>query len=270
MIGSFLRQLFGEERLTGKTRIPTLASMAAAGIDVPGFSNPHAPKTEAAPAPALASAGANAGEGATSLVPPPTAAEVASSSKAMVRGAALAALVMVAMVGAFLGVQAFLKPSVATPPAPGTAAVTPVALPVGPGGGTENQPPKGPDEQVPAPIGSTAVVPIPTPMREPRPEKKIRLTAGIIEEYVNKNTSNIMKCPEVHRAELDDRTGDQLKFSVTFTIVSSGRVSNAELAGDIAGSRLARCFEGKIRNIKFPAHLDQEVTLTQPFTFNVK
>lgn len=87
---------------------------------------------------------------------------------------------------------------------------------------------------------------------------------------MNRKTADIMKCSEVHKAELENRKGGELRFSVKFTIVSSGKVSDAELGGDIAGSRLARCFEGKIRNLKFPAHLDQEVTLTLPFAVAVQ
>src|SRR5512140_3544442 len=117
LVAAYVKSLFGEERVAVKTRIPTLASLAPAGLQLPGFS-PDA-KTQAAPAspPAQAQplpvAGRRPADPGTQMA---TAEDLAAIRRGGSRAAWLVGGVLLGL-AAFAGAFVFLKSQIAQPPA---------------------------------------------------------------------------------------------------------------------------------------------------------
>ncbi|MBI3182540.1 MAG: protein kinase [Myxococcales bacterium] len=243
----YLRTLFGEERFNHKTRIPSLAKLAASGVDVPGFSNPYAPKTDAGAAVADAR---GAGPATISV-----GAATKTGPLVRPRGALFAALGGAVAVVAALGLGAslaFLRPSPAggQPGEEQVAAAQEDAGAAGPALASELQ-----DAGEPARAEADAG-------RVPRPP--VVLTAAAIQKVVQRNSADIMRCFERYRDEL---ASDRGAVNVTFSIVASGRVTVAKAE---VGGEVGKCLEGRVKALRFPPHRDKEVWLTLPLKYEVK
>ncbi|MFZ5470782.1 MAG: protein kinase domain-containing protein [Myxococcota bacterium] len=250
MVATYLCSLFGEERLANKTRIPTLASLAQSGVDVPGFSNPYSPKTD----PEVDEAAKDAATRAVGQ--PPTVQRALRRRRGV---GALGLLAVLAVAGVTWGV------------------FRPGWTPSGGGGG---KPVGSDDAGAEAPVtkdldaGKVAEVvdagevaervEVP-PKPPPKGVKPISLTLPIIQGVVKKRSGAIMKCMEQHKADLPADIG---QLNVNFTIVSSGKVSQAK--SDLSDKAVGRCVEGQIRALRFPLHTDREVSLTLPFRYTIK
>ena len=297
-LGSFLRNHFGEERYTEKTRIPTLATLTAARPTDPEFAA-VVPPAQGSGTNAYGQAGRVSGTGMSPVTvhgrtgasvpaPPPAVAEGASPPRPASRRWLMG---VVGGVGLMLAGAAFVvsrptsTPSVGevTPPGPAQVAapVTPEvpAAPVG-----TQAPAAGPDtapvDTSPTPGGdtvATSVTEVPAtpedapdegPSRKPVVRgTKERVSLGIedIQRVVSNGRSQITGCFERYKSNLPSTAGE---VQVQLTIVSSGKV-RAGTRGPLASTDVGRCLESKAERLRFPAHRDQEVTVLMPFSWKV-
>ncbi len=273
-VSRYLKGLFGEERVAIKTRIPTLASLVPAGVQLPGF-HPDA-KTQASPGPKLTpSLGITVTEGATRAGSQPGSTEAATrlgTEPGRARRSSLGVVLLSVAASAVVAVAAVLgmrllqeKPSsteVLSAPAvveSAPVAVVPVAQPEVDAGtvlaaGAEPLTGEGPGEER-------------TLRKTPTRTKPVQLDAAAISKVVSRGTGSIMKCFESFKSELP---ADQGKVLVKFTIVSSGKVSATEVQGALGSTRVGACLAKNVSRLRFPAHTDREITLTQAFGYTVQ
>ncbi|MDQ3263022.1 MAG: protein kinase [Myxococcota bacterium] len=275
-VSRYLKGLFGEERVAIKTRIPTLQSLVPTGLQLPGF-HPDA-KTQAASGPKLTpSLGISISEGATrvgSQPGNPAAAPSPGTEPGRARRSSLGVVLLSVAASAVVAVAAVLgmrllqeKPPpvaevsapVAVDSPPALDAVAPASQPELDAGtvlaaGSEPRTGEGPGEE--RPIRKTP----------PRP-KPVQLDAAAISKVVSGGTGSIMKCFESFKSELPS---DQGKVLVKFTIVSSGKVSATEVQGALGSTGVGACLAKNVSRLRFPAHTDREITLTQAFGYTVQ
>ncbi|MBX7097944.1 MAG: protein kinase [Myxococcaceae bacterium] len=248
-LATFMAGFFGPERMSSKVSIDSLAQMAKKGVDVPGYSNPYAPKTEA---------GASDATVATKVVSPGTVA----GRPVRRRGALLLAGALgVLALGAAVAVGAVLF----RPPAGG--AVDPV-VPVAADAGAMPEPvPDAAVAAVPVAVEDAgAVAPVvDAGVKAPAPSRPVVLDQKLIMGVVRRFSGKVAKCFEQFSGELPAAQG---QLDVTFTIVSSGKTVN--VSGGLPGKQVSRCVEGVVKEMQFPAHRDKEVTITVPFTYTRK
>ena len=106
---------------------------------------------------------------------------------------------------------------------------------------------------------------VPEVVKKPVLDAPVSLDVPLVQKTVNKSRGAISRCFEDHKDELQ---ADEGQINVTFTIVSSGKVSVAR--SDIGKTAVGKCLEARIRALKFPRHRDQEVELTLPFAYQLK
>jgi serine/threonine protein kinase len=240
-LAHYLRSLFGEARVTSKTRIPTLESLVASGMVVKGFTDPDLKTQQSGPKAPSVPAVATAPHRSTNWL---------SWAAVGVAGLALIAA------GATFGFQwmkdAAEPPTVRVP----TLAVAPPAA--GP-----SVPPAAPVPQA-APSPSPPVTAEAVKPAQARPQK---LTMKEIQRVVSQGRAPMTRCLETHKAELPATQG---QVTVQVTIASSGKVTQAQVAGPLAGSTLAGCMTQEVERLKFPAHTDKEVILGIPYAYSVQ
>lgn len=88
------------------------------------------------------------------------------------------------------------------------------------------------------------------------------LTTSTIVGVVRKNSAALYKCFKEFEADLPESSGT---INLTFTIGSSGKVEDAQSA--MPGKSVGKCLESRMRAIRFPAHVDKEVTATLPLQY---
>jgi len=263
--GEYLRALFDKERVNQRTKIPSLVELAQAGVAVPGFSTEA--KTQAAPVPGQTDPSApRYTQGAAG--PQESEPEPASAARAVPRrsGTSLLAtgvlLGLLAFGGAFAALRYWPGTSRTPPsPPPDPVAVVPPPPPVAPPPVTPAPDP--PDEAVPPQV-EPAENPLPKPRRMERP---IQLDAVSIQRVVTRGSGPILHCFETYKADLPADRGQVL---VRFSILGSGKVTSAQTVGPLSGSRVATCLEQRVTRLQFPRHVDQEITLSAPFQYQVK
>ncbi|HLM47722.1 MAG TPA: AgmX/PglI C-terminal domain-containing protein, partial [Myxococcaceae bacterium] len=154
-------------------------------------------------------------------------------------------------------------------PAPSTA---PVVAP--PAVAEAQQPPAQPSTQeTPAAAVESAVTPPPevpeaagsvkAPVRTTK--ARVTLEAGDIQRVVSKGQGRISTCFEQYKRDLPSDEGE---VKVLLSIFSSGR-TNAVTQGPLAKQPVGRCLEKQVERLRFPAHLDKEVTVVMPFAYRV-
>lgn len=301
-LGSFLRNHFGEERYTEKTRIPTLATLTAARPTDPEFAA-MVPPVPGSGTNAYGQAGRVSGTGMSPVTvhgrtgasaphapPVPAVVEGASPSRPASRRWLMG---VVGGVGLMLAGAAFVvtRPAstggaVTQPPSPPVVTqVAPAPTPEVPTAPVGTQAPAaGPDTapvgKPPTPGGDTVAtsvtqvppteddVPDEAPSRKPVTRTtKERVSLGIedIQRVVSNGRSQITGCFERYKSNLPSTAGE---VQVQLTIVSSGKV-RAGTRGPLASTDVGRCLESKAERLRFPAHRDQEVTVLMPFSWKV-
>ncbi|MBI3182519.1 MAG: serine/threonine protein kinase [Myxococcales bacterium] len=259
-IAVYLRSLLGEQRLQSKTRIPSLPSLREAGSAVRGFSKPDIPALVNGPGPENTST-VTAGSASTMVVgaqgnaAPPAVSPPASGSGAKLKllvGLGAAAVVAAAVGGAVVAAK------VISPPAPVVVAPPPPAEPSPP-----PAPPNPPAEPVKEVKEEKEE---PKPAEPPREVRRVKLDAAGVEKAMRKGRAGVMSCFETHKDELRE---DQGHVVVQLTIASSGRVS-AAVQGAYAGTGVGRCLERQVSKVKFPPHVDKELTFGLPVRYSIK
>ncbi|NRD50315.1 MULTISPECIES: protein kinase [Corallococcus] len=304
-LGTFLRNHFGEERVTEKTRIPTMATLTAARPTDPEF---------AAISPPVAGAGTNtyghqvsrpSSTGVRALTAQnktapvqaqapepeivPSAPVAKPASRRWVLGL-VGGLGLVAAGVAFVVARPGGTATHVTPPPPAQQAVAPVAN--GNPAGTQGQgaPAQVPEGTTPVdvqgtvqdgtPVGDTVATSVTDSphvddgaedpshrkvVKKPVAKEPVSLGIDDIQRVVSGGRSKITGCFERFKSDLPAASGE---VQVELTIVSSGKV-RAGTRGPLASTDVGRCLETQAQSLRFPVHRDQEVTVLMPFSWKV-
>jgi serine/threonine protein kinase len=252
-LGEWLKGFFGPERTVEKTRIPSLSELK--GMPLPALTptSPLAGPRQSQSLPSLAVA-------TKFLLTPTPATRPAIGRSPLV----VLAVGILAGLAAAIATVKLLSPMLTTPSATAQdgrgAPIDTPALASGPDSGvplaiksndTSSEP--GVDAGLPAKVDTDPA---------PRP---IRLTTPIIASVVRRSTGSISRCFESFKDNLSSDSGTVL---VTITVARTGRVSRATTP--LGDSAVGRCLEKQTRTLRFPAHVDEEVTVTIPFQYEVK
>jgi serine/threonine protein kinase len=244
-MAAFMTAFFGPDRVASKTRIDSLSELATKGVDVPGFKNPLAPKTDPS---------GDAGhflEGATKAVGLPKSIVKQHSRR---RGIAAIGLALLVAVGAGVAIGMIkVQPPVVDPNSVVDAGVV----------GGPNLPIANEivDAGAPAVVdagGGELVI-------RPPPVKLGPLTPPIIMKGVRQHAGPVSRCFDTYKDDLPSDTG---QLSVFFTILGSGKVSQAK--SQLSEKRVGQCIEQAVMAMRFPLNTDKEVSLTLPFAYQVK
>jgi serine/threonine protein kinase len=250
-VSVYLRSLFGEARVAEKTRIPTLASLAHSGVDVPGFANPKSPPT----------APETAAEPSTQTAHGSTAR---SSTQVPALRRSPLPLIGTAVVGLLAGVGALWawnhyrsdgddrRPTVSPPPLPATMVVAPPAADSGSrqpldAGRVEEPPPARPDAGAHSPPA-------------------VHLTPEQVQKYILKQYVRVMQCFNQHKADLQSDSG---RVFVLLTIEPSGRASDVKLEGPVADTAVGKCLVKQVGQMTFPRNLEHGLRLKQALDYRV-
>jgi serine/threonine-protein kinase len=308
-VSGYLRALFGEERITQKTRIPTLVSLNQQTAGAPQFLVTQSqPGSESGARPLATPAAKPKGRlDATAVVgPPPSSEEAAQAVQAAaepvkkggsprwlfpVVGLGLGALVagsgilygrmnQPAPVAVVQQPAAQPSPGAPVPPPPPQAAQPVVTAP--------EEKPAAPDAQQAAapaePDAQKAAVADVAP--ESAPQSANPEAAGNDEptgktsrkRLVTLDASDIQRVVNKGRGPIlecfesfkEELPGEQGQVSVSFTILGSGKVTHARVGDSLGGSRVGRCLEQRVGKLRFPAHKDKEISLSLPFGYRIQ
>ena len=169
-MSGFMTAFFGPDRVGSKTRIDSLSELATKGVDVPGFANPLAPKTDP-------------GEGATKAIGLPNSLQPAGSKWPVLAAAVILAGVaaLAFRVGRTQTVEVAASPVVA--PVPVVVAEVPVPVAVV-------------EERVDAGVAVQPVV------------RPVTLTPALIMRVVNANKGAASRCFEQNKGDLPAEQGE--------------------------------------------------------------
>ena len=263
-LGNFMTSFFGPERVQSKTRIDSLAELAQQGVDVPGHSNPRAPKTDPDHTPTTVEVATKA------ALPPGVVAEpLGPGASTQVRQATRKGLLL-GVGGAFALSLAVGAAVVVLVRQGGETAADPVPVAdaraevdagpaAAPGAAVVDPSAGGPD------AGAVAVVEPGVEPPKPRPAPPGILTERGILAVVRQNYGGLARCVTQHEADLPGQAG---LVKLRLTIASSGRVTQA--SSEHGDKDVGRCLEEHARTLKFPAHRDREVSIVLPVQYTKK
>lgn len=262
-VTQYMTTFFGPERVAAKTRIDSLEDMQARGISLPPMevkapSNPSGPSMVVPPPPTVPispEAGTNA------IGSPRSVVEMRQRNSLKLTLAAVGAL----LVGVG-GTTMYLKsrepqdkpPLIVPPLVQLDASVPSVPLPVA--APADASTPEPIDAGPPEPVDAGA-----RPQPQPQPPRPVLLGTAQIGQVIRKNAGPVVRCFQEHRDDLPGATGT---VPVTITIDRSGRVR--EVSSQLKGTEAGTCLEGRLKQLKFPAHVDESVTVTLPLSYKVQ
>ncbi|MFO0600951.1 MAG: protein kinase [Myxococcaceae bacterium] len=239
VLSNFMAGFFGPDRVKSKTRIESLDELAARGIDVPGRSNPLAPKTSVEQPP----------EDRTNVLPlKPITAAGEPPFKRTPWGLIIAAM-LVGVAGTVAVTWALTRPQTVVPvPVPVPVPVIDASVPVAPvvvdAGPVVVEP-------VVDAGAVAAVVDAGAPAPNPNANRPVVLTTPMIIKQVNTAKGKFQKCLKDFRADLPTQQG---KLKVEFVIAPTGKVSSVTTS--LPGTEVSKCIEGAVKAIPFPRHVD--------------
>ncbi len=280
---TYMTNAFGQERVASKTRIDSLEDLkVSGGVSLPPMqtkapSNPSGPSVSMAlPPPAPREDGIITVDGATNAVGAPKSVVAERQKRSAMMLVAVVSALLVGVGGTFLALRSGAttgvvppvpdRPAVVLPPVPDRPMVVPppVAIPSEVDAGTEGNAGMELDAGNPGPA-------IAVPVDAGVPEKKessprvIVLSTPLISQIIRRNAGSVVKCFQEHRADLPGPTG---KVDVTIVILRSGKVSTVK--SPMSGTGVGQCLEERIKQIKFPAHVDESVEITLPLSFKAQ
>jgi hypothetical protein len=120
-------------------------------------------------------------------------------------------------------------------------------------------------EPVPGPTADAGVIArSPTPPAAPL----TKLTRESIGRVMRKNAAGLQACADLHLGKAG--SGQGVDVVLEFTILGSGKVSTAQVTPqNLQGTDFGRCLAKRFGALKFPAHVDQSVTISFPLHFQV-
>ncbi|RKH42113.1 serine/threonine protein kinase [Corallococcus sp. AB050B] len=282
-LGTFLRNHFGEERVTEKTRIPTMATLTSARpMDsestavLPPVAGPQVSRPSGTGVRALTAQ--NKALPVPEVVPGAPVAKPAS--RRWIAGVVGGMALMAAGVAFVVARPGGAGTNVAPRPAPAPVVAAPQPAPAVQAPKPESPPPANVPDGTPGGESVAASVTDSRPVddgaevedtrgRKPgkKPAAKEPVSLGIddIQRVVSGGRSKITGCFERYKSDLPAASGE---VQVELTIVSSGKV-RAGTRGPLASTAVGRCLEAQAQSLRFPAHRDQEVTVLMPFSWKV-
>ncbi|MFZ5440542.1 MAG: protein kinase domain-containing protein [Myxococcota bacterium] len=254
-IATFMAGFFGAERVKSKTRIESLDELASRGVDVPGLQNPLSPRTEAGVAPIVRP---GPGDATNAIGAPLTVRSQLRRTRL-----AIAAALGVGIVGTVTAMKLFATP---TPPPvvnvpPVVDAGPPPRVEVDAAVVTNQVEPALPEAGAPSEPDAGA----PSAPARPAPNRPITLTTVLVQKTLNQNKARFQKCFKEHKAELPAPQGT---LNVNFVIASSGKVSSVSTS--MEGTAVSRCVEKAVGAMVFPRHVDLEVRVPLPMSWDVR
>jgi hypothetical protein len=246
-----MKQFFGDERMSQKTRIDSLPDLAGKGWDVPGFANPKSPKTDpngamAASGPRIAYPMLNDSDGPTKSV-----AQRPGEDKDKRRGPLgiilLGVLLGITVLGVGAGAgYALLReqpPPNVQPPKP--------------------EPPKLPEASIDAgaaptvDAGVTGQTNPPTgverPAKCPANVKPERQVLGAVRQ------ADLTSCFQKFKSDLPSEEG---RLMVKFRVVPGGRI--IEATTDLPGTKVSACVEERIKKVRVNCYTGGDSTANLP------
>jgi serine/threonine protein kinase len=263
-LSTYMTNFFGQERVSSKTRIPSLEDLKASGASMPQMekkspSNPSGPSIDAPAKPTSVPKLDIVVEGATSAVGIPKSVVAQRQKNSAVMFIAVALALVIGGSGTWFVLKSTSKPP-SEQPRPNQPTVVPPPLPlpheVDSGMVSDSGAVDFPDS------GRAAAEPVDAsvPEKKPIPPRVITLTTPLISQIIRRNAGPLMRCFKEHR----DLLGPTTKIDVTLTIESSGRVSSVN--SPMTGNPVGKCLELRLMQIKFPAHVDRTVSVTLPLS----
>ncbi|MBL8924542.1 MAG: serine/threonine protein kinase [Myxococcaceae bacterium] len=273
-ISQYMASFFGPERVASRTRIDSLEDLKARGVLVPELekspSNPSGPSL-VVPGPTSVSQNitVTVEESTRSIgAPRSVTGETALPGRPLGTIAAVVGALLIGAVITFIALKS-QQPPVSDVP------VSNVPVPNAP---VPNVPVPPPEPVVPAVVVDAGGVAEPLDAGAPEPvdagapdkvkpagAKPVVLSTPIISQVIRKNAGPVVKCFQEHKSELPAASG---KVDVTITIERSGRVRDASSA--MSATPVGQCLEGRLKQIRFPAHVDESVTVTLPLNYKVQ
>ena len=265
-LAQFMVTFFGQERVVQKTQIESLKELSDRGVDVPGYSNPHSPKTEPDGTPPAAWSTADktrpgvkhalVGEDVELDFSKP---KETTGKKGLVYGVIAGVVLLAIGIGAgrfFAGTRG--ETTVVTENTSVDAAVAKVesvdaAVSVV----------DAPDAAVmhieePA---DAAVAQVKVPVITAAP---IVLTEKVVQRVVSEYRRQLEACCQKYK---DDLPSAQGQMRITFTIATSGKVTNA--TSEFDNKEVGKCLGKIVKGMRFPRHKPNDVTLTLPVSYTV-
>jgi serine/threonine protein kinase len=249
-VALYLKSLFGEARMAERTRVPSLQSLADAGVDVPGYANPHSPKTDRGPPPFAPNRPGPDNVG--TVVASPAGLPKRSRMPLLLTGA----LGLVAGAGALVAVNLYREP-----PRPKPTGEEPMH--------TLGAPPLAVvDAGAAAGDAGAALAGAAAPDAGTRPAAApIHLTAPIVERQFKKQLPKVMVCFDQNKAELPAESG---QVYIYFRIEPSGKVSAEKVEGLPVDGAAARCLLHQVSALSFPRNLEKGLNLKLPLGYRVQ
>ncbi len=253
VLSTFLRDYFDQQHIKVRSRIPSLTELQiVVPPEEPTARNERPGDSPEVPTKANSTGVVLSGEEGTQR----QQLQVSRAPIFLALGVAAIALVV-----AFVAVWAVLTTRRQHDVPDAATAVDPIVTnPVQPGTGSttgQQTVDAGPAE---APEDAGAAVK-PPPVKPPR----VVLTSPVVRKVMASNTARIQGCFVKHRDLLESASG---RVTLTLTIASSGRVTAVEV--DHAPAPLSACLESSAKAIQFPAHVDAQVIVPLPVSYDIR
>jgi len=252
---NFMAGFFGPDRMKSKTRIESLDELSARGVDVPGRSNPLAPKTDIGLSlPARTKAGSSTG------TDPDISLDKSGGGQRKWLAPVVGLVMVVVGAGGAYGVMKAQQTTVVTPPLPVLVAdAGPAFAPIVDAGPAE-VPDAGATPEADAGAEPAVVDAGVAPKINNRP---VTLTPLMISKQISAVKSRFSRCFKEHKADLPTPSGT---LRVDFQIAGSGKVTKVQTS--LPGTGVSKCVEGIIRSLAFPRHVDVAVGVPLPITWD--
>lgn len=248
-LSQYMVSFFGDERVQSKTRIDSLEELKTRAGMAPSSSSPTLPEMPIIVTGISSSVDTDPETGTSALLPKSVVEWRRKRTSTL--ALTIAATLTVGIVGTLLAIRPWAGR--ADPPAAVDAGlvsvvVTPPDSVVDAGGVV-----------TPAQVDAGAE-PIKKPLTSAAP---VVLSTAMILGVVRKHSATFYKCFDQYNADLPSAQGT---LEVTFVITSSGKVSSATVSA-LADSPVGHCLEERMRALRFPAHVDKQVTATLPLQY---
>ena len=246
----FMTGFFGPERVKSKMRIESLDELAARGVDIPGRVNPNAPKTAVGEVRTEAAPIRNELAERTNAIGAPLTIRAAQS-----RNRVLVAAALVLGIGGTVLATKLLTPTpvpiVVPPVVPPLPLVSDAGLAEGSDAGAAEV-----DAGLPEIDAGVAVN---------KPLKPVVLTTAMVGKAISANKGRFQKCFKDNKASLPSPQGT---LKVTFAIANTGKVTR--VTTDLPGTKVSSCLEAAVKAMLFPRHVDVEVQVPFPLTWDAR
>jgi len=262
-LAQYMVEFFGDERVKSKTRIDSLEELKTkAGIGIGDASHGHGHGSSGPPTfpevPIIftgvsSTINTKPEYGTASGVVPKSIVEWRGKRTSTIAFAVIGALAL-GIVGTFIAIKVWARSHTVEPVVDAGPAVVALPLAVPDAAGTE--------VQAVVDAGAALVEPPDAGIKRPVVQSPVVLSTAMIFSVVRKNSGAFYKCFEQYSSDLPS---DQGTMEITFVIASNGKVTSA--VSPMANKPVGKCIEDRMRTLKFPVHVDKQVTATLPLQY---